>query len=94
MNQEYEDALIHMSNKEAAEIIKQMRINITPSRGSGKTAYQMCVNIALNKAILLLIETPDTVNVMTPNRIREQLGLPPITDFVPNYDPEKYKEEW
>lgn len=81
MNQEYEDALIHMSNKEAAEIIKQMRINITPSRGSGKTAYQMCVNIALNKAILLLNETPDIVDVITPNMMRERYGLPPVDIF-------------
>lgn len=41
----------NMTNKEAAELIKNLVIKMVDGRGNGKSVYSACINVALNKAI-------------------------------------------
>lgn len=51
--------IANMTNKEAANVIKNMRINTTVGRANGKTMMVAAVNVALIKAIAALESMPD-----------------------------------
>ena len=60
MNKETSEKIIDISNKDAADILRQMAASVTIPRGSSKSLirYLNCL-FALNKAIEVLENTPD-----------------------------------
>jgi hypothetical protein len=50
------DAIITMTDDEAADIIADMQNNIIPARGNGKSITSICNTWALSKAIIALHE--------------------------------------
>lgn len=50
-----------MTNKEAAEVLKNTTLLVMAGRGSGKTKMQLTYHTAIMKAIKCLEENPDTV---------------------------------
>ena len=50
-----------MTNKEAAEVLKNIQILAMAGRGCGKTKMQLTYHTAITKAIKCLEENPDTV---------------------------------
>lgn len=51
--------ILNMTNKEAAEVIKNMMSTMHIGRSSGKTMINAALNTALIKAITVLENTPD-----------------------------------
>lgn len=65
LNKDYEK-IANMTNKEAAEVIKSMLINVQVGRGNGKTLGMLKYNTALQKAVAVLGNTPDSDFVRDP----------------------------
>lgn len=53
------DKIINMTNKEAADILRASMVWLSIARGNGKTARLIQYNVAMNKAIQILENTPD-----------------------------------
>lgn len=62
--------IINMTNKEAAEIIRSLLINVVVGRGNGKILMSLKHNTAFNKAIKCLEEHPDTATDMVEKEFR------------------------
>lgn len=63
--------IANMTNKEAADIIRSLLINVIVGRGNGKTMTSLKCNTALNKAIKCLEEHPDTATDIVEQHHRE-----------------------
>lgn len=59
MDEEMKDNITHMTNKEAADILKNYICQLNIARGNTKTTQLIMYNIALKKAIFVLENTPD-----------------------------------
>lgn len=90
MDKQYED-ILHMTNEEAAKIITKILLSQAALRQNGKSTSKLRVNMALSKAIDALTDGTEksgpevfygllTRNEMTPNMVRDLIGLPPLID--------------
>ena len=91
--EQYSD-ILNMTNKEAADVIKQLLFNSYMGRGSGKTTSFIKYQAAFLKVIKCLEEHPDTATGITNKEAQQHRGLRAMSilgDFKPSDEPIKSK---